>query len=107
MNEFLKRLKGKKVLQARRTGETLALEFSAERYLVVHNKWTICEAKNSSSDDISLLRGRVLTDVAEEPQGICFNLEGLLFQIDLGDEAWAGPEAVVLYERDVPVVVCN
>lgn len=107
MNEFLKHLKSAKVLKAKRTEEALTLEFSAERSLVVHNKWTIFKAKNSSPRDLSLLSGRVLTDIVEEPHAICFNLDGLLLQVDLSDEAWVGPEAAVLYERDIPLVVLN
>jgi hypothetical protein len=110
MNEKLLQLVGATVLQADLEQSILKLRLSDDRFLVITNR---CLLENSALDswpvaaqDLASILDQSVTAVSDLGDSFKLSFDnGKILNIDLQDEAWTGPEAAVLYEGSVPVVV--
>ncbi len=68
---------------------------------------TVCGHSAVSDGRISALRGARLDDVEETHEQVSLTFTGKCLRIDLRDEAYSGPEALVLHLPGGPIIVWN
>ena len=96
------RLVGQDVIEVQATERELALRFSDRSWLTIWNAYDIGDGTAAS------LLGRVLLkfDSAGGQEVLSF-AGGAVLTVDLRDEAWTGPEAMMLTRDGLPTVIWN
>jgi hypothetical protein len=105
MNLHFENLISQKVSSVQRDTEALTVVFGDAYVLAVFNRLDLEDTSNHAETDASLIVGKMLLSIQQCSESTAFDFEGSQLDIELRDAAWTGPEAAVLYERGVPVVV--
>lgn len=103
---------GSTICDIKINGDSLEMIFNAGKSLSIFNSWTL-QLRNSNIttvDQVEVLNliGQAVSTFETFTDSIEIGFDSnLFFSIGLKDESWNGPEAAVLYEGDVPVIVWN
>jgi len=96
-------LVGMVVTEALRVHDYVQLLFEKDISLNIYNALRLC-----NGDDLRALNGATLLKVEEKPETLIFSFSnGQRLDIDLGDDAYNGPEALELNVPGQPTVVWN
>jgi hypothetical protein len=104
MSNTVNRIVGLHVQSAHDNEGSLHLGFEADVALVIHNKYNL-HPRMTTTDLPSSILGRKVTGVRIDADSLEISMGGIALLVDLKSEAWSGPEAAVLYEGEIPLVV--
>ena len=103
MTSQLDVLVGTVVTEALRVHDYVQLLFEKDISLNIYNAWRLF-----NDDDLRTLNGATLLKVEEKPETLIFFFShGQRLDIDLGDDAYNGPEALELNVPGQPTMVWN
>ncbi len=103
MTSQLDVLVGMVVTDALKVYDYVQLLFEQDIALNIYNALRLC-----NGDDLRALNGATLLKVEEKPDTLIFSFSnGQRLDIDLGDDAYNGPEALELNIPGQPTVVWN
>ena len=89
--------------EALKVHDYVQLLFEKDLSLNIYNVLRLC-----NDDDLRALNGATLLKVEEKPETLIFSFSnGQRLAIDLGDDAYNGPEALELNVPGQPTVVWN
>ena len=102
MSNIVQQLKGSSITQAIPIEDYLNIEFSDGSVLSIFNHYTL----KGDSTDFSAIAGSKLVAVDEQPKKITFNFSTRQkIEVDLSDDGFTGPEAMMLVIPNQPIVV--
>ena len=103
MTSQLDILVGMVVTEALQVYDYVQLLFEKDISLNIYNAWRL-----GNGDDLRVLNGATLLTVEETPEQLPLSFSnGTRLAIDLGDNAYNGPEALELHIPGQPTVVWN
>ena len=103
MTSKLDALVGMAVPDVLKVHDYVQLLFEKDLSLNIYNVLRLC-----NDDDLRALNGATLLKVEEKPETLIFSFSnGQRLAIDLGDDAYNGPEALELNVPGQPTVVWN
>ena len=103
MNNHLNSILGSTVRGCQIDACSLNLNFGPSR-LVIHNRWQLHDAEKKVLNEQELL-GAVVTNIVASNGQLEIDFGKLRLSVEFSENAWPGPEAVVLYVDGVPAMV--